>query len=564
MGDDAKDGGEIRIQSDGPYRVTGGIPLREKAIVYSEYEESLTWRTGRLIPASDEYELCRCGKSQQQPFCDKSHARAGFDGTETAPSDTYESSSKAYPGTGVTVHDYRALCVHAAFCTNRLTNVWKMSRQTDDTVVRSHMIGMIERCPSGALTYAIEGATNEPDLPREVAVVADGPLWVSGAITITRSDGAPLETRNRFTLCRCGRSGNKPLCDGSHKQPVAETKPAAASEPVRIRARLGRIVTLVDNDTVTDALAVAVSLALASASPLDILYTGRGPEERDRVLGGVVDWVVESGVPAEDVNVGAAGTAAEIAAVAEEVDAGLIVVGRGGARPSHLVHRLAHRAPCDLLVVGAEDRDLRHLYQRLLVATDGSPTADRAARRGYHLARVLGSSVELLFVGHPATGKIITADTIAVYAEDVPTRIEIVTGDAASRIVATASTGGADLVVIGNKGLTGFRGSFLDSVPKHVLDEVTIDVLICRTVRQVESQLEPGEGGIIERHGESLAAYRDEAGELHTMSARCTHLGCIVEWSATDKTFDCPCHGSRFAPDGAVVAGPATRPLSPS
>jgi Rieske Fe-S protein len=60
---------------------------------------------------------------------------------------------------------------------------------------------------------------------------------------------------------------------------------------------------------------------------------------------------------------------------------------------------------------------------------------------------------------------------------------------------------------------------------------------------------------------EQRAAYRDEAGLLHQLSARCTHLGCIVAWNGPAKTWDCSCHGSRFAIDGSVIEGPAVEPL---
>jgi CDGSH-type Zn-finger protein len=210
--------GSIAVQANGPYLVSGGVPLRRKRPVVSEHGEPLTWKTDDTLDAPATYVLCRCGGSASKPFCDGTHARAGFDGTEAAPTDPYERRAKRYEGTGITVLDDRAICEHAGFCGNRLTNVWKMVDATDDTVVRAQVVAMVERCPSGALSYEAEGATIEPDLPAQVSVVTDGPLWVSGGIPVERSDGAPFETRNRVTLCRCGGSANKPLCDGTHKK----------------------------------------------------------------------------------------------------------------------------------------------------------------------------------------------------------------------------------------------------------------------------------------------------------------------------------------------------------
>jgi Rieske Fe-S protein len=75
------------------------------------------------------------------------------------------------------------------------------------------------------------------------------------------------------------------------------------------------------------------------------------------------------------------------------------------------------------------------------------------------------------------------------------------------------------------------------------------------------ADLAPGEGAVVGDGLGQQAAYRDEAGELHRHSARCTHLGCIVSFNAAERTWDCPCHGSRFAVNGAVLEGPATRDL---
>src|SRR5688572_4302645 len=76
------------------------------------------------------------------------------------------------------------------------------------------------------------------------------------------------------------------------------------------------------------------------------------------------------------------------------------------------------------------------------------------------------------------------------------------------------------------------------------------------------SQIKPGEGAILRRGAAKVAVYRDDSGSLHERSAFCTHLGCIVQWNSMEKTWDCPCHGSRFQTDGHVVNGPAIRALS--
>jgi len=78
-----------------------------------------------------------------------------------------------------------------------------------------------------------------------------------------------------------------------------------------------------------------------------------------------------------------------------------------------------------------------------------------------------------------------------------------------------------------------------------------------RSLRSVKR----GQGKIIERHGEKVAAYRDPSGVLELRSATCTHLGCTVAWNPAERTWDCPCHGSRFKTTGQVIAGPAESPL---
>ena len=83
-----------------------------------------------------------------------------------------------------------------------------------------------------------------------------------------------------------------------------------------------------------------------------------------------------------------------------------------------------------------------------------------------------------------------------------------------------------------------------------------------RNGREMIEALEPGEGALARIGHKQIAAYRDDAGKLHVLSARCTHLGCIVGWNAADRAWECPCHGSRFAADGTLVQGPATADLA--
>jgi CDGSH-type Zn-finger protein len=224
----------IVVRVNGPYVVRGGIPLVRKADVVSEHGEPLAWQKGEPIETKDTYLLCRCGRSNKKPFCDGAHTEAGFDGTESADTrPTAERQVVHEGGTNIVVKRDYPLCTDAGFCANRTTSVEKMVPHTDDTNVRSHVIAMIERCPSGSYTYSLEegGPDVEPDLPRQIAVVTEttwagpiaGPLWVTGYIVVERADGQPLETRNRVTLCRCGRSRQKPLCDGTHRG-VGETE----------------------------------------------------------------------------------------------------------------------------------------------------------------------------------------------------------------------------------------------------------------------------------------------------------------------------------------------------
>ena len=210
---------QIRVTPQGPYVVSGlPQPHRARPLV-TERDEPIAWEHDQPLPGEDtEFSLCRCGGSSNKPYCDGTHNTLDWDGTETAPTSSYDERAKTLPGSGITVRDDRGLCQHAGFCGNKISNVWKMTKDTENTAVRSQVAAMVERCPSGALTYRLDGsgADVEPPLAASIAVVDDGPLWVVGGVPVERADGQPLEPRARQTLCRCGASKSKPLCDGSH------------------------------------------------------------------------------------------------------------------------------------------------------------------------------------------------------------------------------------------------------------------------------------------------------------------------------------------------------------
>jgi CDGSH-type Zn-finger protein len=225
---------KIIVRKNGPYVVFGGIPLVRKTQVVSEFGEPLTWKNeGPISTDGEVYKLCRCGKSAEMPFCDRTHKTFEFDGTETA--DTGPTSKRQRPfkkGIHIFIKKDPSLCMTSGFCGFYRAPISTFIAESGDTQKRSLAMAMVERCPAGSITYRIEPGEPdiEPDLPQMIAdtteITSDGEimgsLWVMGNIPVERSDGEPFETRNRVTLCNCGKSTNKPLCDGTHRHRARE------------------------------------------------------------------------------------------------------------------------------------------------------------------------------------------------------------------------------------------------------------------------------------------------------------------------------------------------------
>jgi CDGSH-type Zn-finger protein len=202
------------------------VPLSKQIIEPNERGESWDWRRGREFDAPDTYLLCRCGGSGNKPFCDGTHKRNGFEGTETADRAPYLEQAEVYPGPEVTLTDAESFCSSARFCDAR-GSIWRLVRRAGEAA-RELTEREAAHCPSGRLvTWPAEAGggsqpVGEPAFEPSIGVVEDpqegvsGPLWVRGGIPIESAEGATYEVRNRMTLCRCGASQNKPFCDGSH------------------------------------------------------------------------------------------------------------------------------------------------------------------------------------------------------------------------------------------------------------------------------------------------------------------------------------------------------------
>lgn len=214
---------KIQISKDGPYLVKGDLPLSKQTIGSNAAGESIEWTAGATYPAQPQYALCRCGRSAAKPFCDGSHKKVGFDGTETASREPYRRQAKVIRGPSLSLTDAEELCAFARFCDPN-GQVWNLVNQTENATARRHFVKQTAECPSGRLV-AWDNATGdalEPQHDPSIGLVEDpakecsGPLWVRGGVQVVGSDGYEYELRNRVTLCRCGASRNKPFCDGAH------------------------------------------------------------------------------------------------------------------------------------------------------------------------------------------------------------------------------------------------------------------------------------------------------------------------------------------------------------
>ena len=162
--------------------------------------------------------LCRCGASNNKPFCDGTHTKIGFSSDKLEG--RLEDKSASYKGKKMTIHDNRSVCAHAGYCTDNLASVFRMKEEPwidPDAASVEEIIVAIRNCPSGALSYSINDAENHNSGDEPAVLIApNGPYVVSGGIELSDTTWGEGASRSEYTLCRCGSSKNKPFCDGTH------------------------------------------------------------------------------------------------------------------------------------------------------------------------------------------------------------------------------------------------------------------------------------------------------------------------------------------------------------
>ena len=214
---------KIKIVKNGPYIVSGAVPLYQQIIVTDEAGHTKDLVDEREFSTRDTYSLCRCGESKDKPYCDGTHNDFDFDGTETASRKPYIEKSEIFDGPELRLTDAHEFCDHSRFCL-RSGGIRNLIEKSDDPEARQTAIEEAMICPSGRLVLWDKktGKPFENEFKPSIVMVHDkqkkcqGPIWVRGGIPLESSDGTQYETRNRVTLCRCGKSENKPYCDGSH------------------------------------------------------------------------------------------------------------------------------------------------------------------------------------------------------------------------------------------------------------------------------------------------------------------------------------------------------------
>ena len=196
---------KLRVTENGPY-------------LLSEVDSITRMLDGKSYEVSGNVALCRCGGSKNKPFCDGTHAKNKFNGDKDP--NRVPDAREDYAAAGITIHDNRGICAHAGKCTDGLPVVFRLRKEPfvdAEAASPDDIANTIKQCPSGALSYSIDGdeyAVRGGD--PMIAFAPNGPYVVRGGAELDGADLLEGATTDHFALCRCGKSKNKPFCSGAH------------------------------------------------------------------------------------------------------------------------------------------------------------------------------------------------------------------------------------------------------------------------------------------------------------------------------------------------------------
>lgn len=211
-----------------PHNKEDTMSTRKPEIVFGETGpytavdiEDMEYLKGEKVPVKRVMLLCRCGESAKKPFCDGSHEKVDFNVPQR--SQRGKNRYKDYVGKNITIRFSLRVCSHAGVCYTKLPTVFDRAKKpwiNPDGAEVQEIIDIINRCPSGALSYSeATDAVADRCRPAKIVIIKDGPFNVQGNIRIRDEAGTEPYDPDRYCLCRCGKSRNAPFCDGTHLPP---------------------------------------------------------------------------------------------------------------------------------------------------------------------------------------------------------------------------------------------------------------------------------------------------------------------------------------------------------
>ena len=182
-----------------------------------EFKNILFDENNQTIPIKKNVFLCRCGKSTKQPYCNGTHKKVGF----TSNKEIEEENLQVYEGKEINITFNRSICAGAANCVHDFSNIYSSQSSEDwispDKGSIDEVINSIKSCPSGALSYTLNKEQKKESYEEQtIHIIKNGPLSVKGNIKLEAIEFSTNANVQKYTLCRCGASKNKPFCDYSH------------------------------------------------------------------------------------------------------------------------------------------------------------------------------------------------------------------------------------------------------------------------------------------------------------------------------------------------------------